>query len=117
MNKKIPILLGFVSVILLYLYYGGNYMDNRGKKNFNQFDKMSINDTILDLNEFSRGVKLHFKNNEVIFYPLTSTLNENNIFFLTAKKGDKVLKKTFQDTQTLEQKDGNILKYTFMKFK
>jgi len=79
-------------------------MDNREKKYFNQFNKMSINDTILDLNEFSRGVKLHFKNNEVGFYPLTSTLNENNIFFFTAKKGDKILKKTFQDTLTLVKK-------------
>jgi len=104
MNKKIPILLGVISVRMLCLYCGGKYMDNREKKYFNQFNKMSINDTILDLNEFSRGVKLHFKNNEVGFYPLTSTLNENNIFFFTAKKGDKILKKTFQDTLTLVKK-------------
>lgn len=117
MNKKIPILLGVISVILLYLYYGGKYMDNRGKKYFNQFNKMSINDTILDLNEYSRGVKLHFRNNEVIFYPLTSKINENNIFFFTAKKGDKILKKPFQDTLTLVKKDGTLLRYIFVKSK
>ncbi|WP_431612018.1 hypothetical protein [Chryseobacterium sp. 'Rf worker isolate 10'] len=115
MNKKILILLAVISVVLLYFYYGGNYMDDRGKKYFNQFNKMSINDTILNLNEFSRGVKLHFKNKEVVFYPLTSELNENNIFLFIAKKGDRVIKKPFQDTLTLEKKDGTILKYMFVK--
>ncbi|MBB6329591.1 uncharacterized protein YpmB [Chryseobacterium sediminis] len=115
MNKKLLILITIVAIIFFYFYYGGNYMDNRDRKNFNQFNKMSINDTILDLKEYARGVKLYFKNGEIVFYPKTSTLNENNIFLFTAKKGDKVLKKAFKDTLTLEKKDGVILKYTFMK--
>lgn len=115
MNKKILILLGIVVVIMLYFYYGGNYMDNNERKNYNQFNKSAINNIILDLDEYARGIRLHFDSGKFIFYPITSPLNENNIFLFTAEKGDRILKKPFQDTLTLEKKDGTILKYTFLK--
>ncbi|WP_312298287.1 hypothetical protein [Chryseobacterium sp.] len=115
MKKKILILAGIAIIVILYFYYGGNYMENKGKEYYNQFNKSSINSTILDLNEYARGVKLHLDNGEVIFYPITSELNENNIFIATAKKGDKVVKKPFQDTITLVRQNGVMLKYTFQK--
>ncbi|PQA96421.1 hypothetical protein SAMN05421796_101409 [Chryseobacterium piscicola] len=115
MKKGILLLIGFIFVIMLYFYYGGKYMDNKEEKNYIQFNKKEINGNILDLKEYARGAKLRFKEGEVIFYPLTSQLNENNIFLYTAKKGDKVLKRPYQDTLTLVKENGVILKYTFMK--
>lgn len=90
-------------------------MDERARKEYKQFKTTSINHVILDIYPYARGVKLRFDNGEILFYPLTSALNENNIFIFTAQKGDRVLKKPSQDTLTLIKKDGTMLKYTFSK--
>lgn len=90
-------------------------MDNKEKNYYNQFNKSNLDNSILSVDEYARGVKLHFENTEVVFYPITNDLNDNKIFLYTAQKGDKVLKKPYKDTLILEKKDGIILKYTFTK--
>lgn len=100
-------------VIILYFHYGDDYMDKRDLNNYNKFNRSNLDGVILDLKEYARGVKLQFEHDTVVFYPQTSKLNDNNIFIFTAKKGDKVVKKPFQDTLLLQTKNGLKLKYTF----
>lgn len=90
-------------------------MDKRDVNFYNQFNQTSLNDTIVSLEQYARGVKLHFKKKHIIFYPLTSDLNNNTVFEYTAQKGDIILKKSYEDTLFLEKKSGKILKYTFIK--
>jgi hypothetical protein len=91
-------------------------MEKRDRKNYDDFTKSTLNGSIMDLEEYARGIKLHLKNETVVFYPQTSKLNDNNIFNFTAKVGDKVIKKQFQDTLILQKKNGLVFKYTFFKF-
>lgn len=90
-------------------------MDNKARERYTQFNKRNINNTILGLEQYARGIKLHLDSGDVVFYPFTSALNNNNIFFSTAKKGDKVIKKPFKDTVILVKQNGIMLKYTFDK--
>ena len=117
MNRKIffPII-GIVIVLLVYTYYANISMDNRDRDNYINFNKSNLNNTITDLEEYARGVKLHSGSKAFVFYPKTSKANDNNIFIFTAKIGDKVIKKPFEDTLILKTNDNKIYKYTFFKF-
>jgi len=115
LNKKF-IGFGFLLItIAILLYYGGIYTEKQYVKNFEKFNQNNLNDTIINSDIRAKGVGLILERDTLIFYPKTSNLNDNNIFNYTAKKGDIVIKKPFQDTLTLKTKDGSIYKYTFMK--
>lgn len=112
MNKKIFIPIA-IAILSTTYFYNAHLMDKRDKKNYDDFNKSNLNDSIISLEEFARGIKIHLKNETVIFYPLTGKLNDNNIFSFTAKVGDRIIKKQFQDTLILQKKNGLAFKYTF----
>lgn len=104
-----------ITIGILYFYFGGRYMDKRDERYYNQFNQANLNDTIVSMERYARGIKLHFKKKHLVFYPLTSNFNNNTIFEYTAEKGDIVLKKPYEDTLLLEKKSGKFLKYTFIR--
>lgn len=116
MNKKLIFLITTIAILSIIYFYTANSMDKRDRKNYDDFNKSNLNGSIIGLEEFARGIKIHLKNETVVFYPQTSQLNDNNIFGFTAKVGDKVKKKSFQDTLILQKKNGLVFKYTFFKF-
>ncbi|MBT2623304.1 hypothetical protein [Chryseobacterium sp. ISL-6] len=115
MNKKIFFSIAIAILLAIYCYTA-NSMEKRDRKNYDDFNKSNLNGSITGLEEFARGIKLHLESKIVVFYPQTSQLNDNNIFIFTAKVGDKVIKKQFQDTLILQKKNGLVFKYTFFKF-
>ncbi len=107
----------FATLALLYFYFGGSKMEKRDVKNFQTFNMTNLNDSILKIDYYARGVELKFKSKRIVFYPVTSIINDNNNFFTLAKNGDFIIKKPFQDTLTIRKKNGKVFKYTFLKFK
>ncbi len=116
MNKKVFFFIPIFIILILYFYYASNSMDNRDQHNYEYFIKSDLRGTVIESKEYARGVKLQLENKTVVFYPMTSNLNENNIFLFTVKKGDSIIKKPFQDTLILKKKNGTFFKYTFFKF-
>lgn len=106
---------GLILSLSIYFYYAIVDDQKIFKEYYSQFNQSNLNDTIVKIGTYARGDQLQFKDKTVIFYPLTSPINGNNIFRFTAKKGDRVIKRPFQDTLTLKKTDGSDYKYTFMK--
>ncbi|MCS3529894.1 hypothetical protein [Chryseobacterium sp. JUb7] len=91
-------------------------MDKRNEINYINFAKSNLKGPLIGVKEYARGTMLQLEKDTVIFYPRTSKLNNNNIFLYTVEKGESIIKKTIQDTLILKKKNGNIFKYTFLKF-
>ncbi len=117
MNKKVFFFIPIFIIVMLYFYYASDSMDNRDQNNYEYFIKSDLRGTVVEAREYARGVKLQLENKTVVFYPTTSTLNDNNIFLFTVQNGDSIIKKPFQDTLILKKKNGTFFKYTFFKFK
>lgn len=115
MRKKKYFYFGFFVVALLYIYFANVYTVKAYNRNFIKFNQSNLDDSILKSDVYAKGVRLILKEDTLIFYPVTSGLNGNNIFEYIAKKGDSVIKKPFQDTLVLKKMDGSIYRYTFMK--
>ncbi len=117
MKSKIIFITAFLILLSVYFIYSAQSMDKRDDYNYELFNKSNLNGHVKELSSYARGIKLSVKNNEVVFYPLTSKLNDNNIFLFTAEKGDLIIKVPFQDTLIVKKKNGAVLRYTFLKFK
>lgn len=51
----------------------------KAKDNFTNFNNSNLNDKLLGIDYYAKGVKIIFKNNKYVFYPHTSNLNHNSI--------------------------------------
>lgn len=116
-ERNIKIFWGvFIIFAGLYMYIMEKYDKNRIKGFYNHFNETNINDIIIKVNNnIARGKEIIFDNKNVIFYPETSHINNNNVFSSIAEKGDRVIKPAYSDTLILIKKNGEILKYTFKK--
>lgn len=115
-KKHLPFIIALIAVIIYYCY-GGKNMEKEAKNNYINFNKSNLNDKLLGIDYYARGVKIIFKYNQYVFYPRTSDLNDNSIFNATAETGDSIYKKPFQEILTLKKKNGKEYKYLFQKFK
>ena len=119
MNKKsrtnLIIVFGIIAVIYILT---ANYFGNKRRKlEFIKFDNSKINGVVKDvyIKHHGVGFKIDKENEEFIFYPYTSDLNDNKIFDHLAKRGDRIIKSRNSDTLTLISNDKKY-KYTFQKF-
>ena len=119
MTKKrrniVIVAFGIIAVIytLTANYYGGK----RARKEFLNFYNSKIDGVIKDvyIKHYEVGFKLDGSNDEFIFDPLTSDLNDNKIFEHFAKSGDRIIKKQNSDTLTLISNNKEY-RYTFQHF-
>jgi len=89
----------------------------RGKKHFEVFYSAEINSQIETVRIAYKGSGIKLTDDrEFVFYPLTDkNFNNGRIFNQTAEKGDKIIKRAYEDTLYLHTQDG-VLKYAFQKF-
>lgn len=119
MTKKrrniVIIVFGIIAVIYILTanYFGGK----RTRQEFLKFDNSEIDGVIKDvyIKHHGVGFKIAGENEEFIFHPNTSELNENKIFDHLAKNGDRIFKNQNSDTLTLISNDKKY-KYTFQRF-
>jgi len=85
-------------------------------KNF-KFDNSKIDGVLKDvyIKHHGVGFKLTNVNEEFVFYPYTSELNDNKVFDQLAKGGDRIIKSQNSDTLILISNDKEY-KYIFQQF-
>lgn len=118
MSKRKMIMIAFILVLVVtgYVYFGGSYTRDRGKQFYSTFNSSDLRGEIEKIYIAYKGValKLNDDSTTYIFYPVTSQLNDNNIFDNVAEKGDKIIKPAYSDTLKLVKRD-KIYLYTFQK--
>lgn len=116
-KRKIYLIIVFVVIAVIYIMTANYFGSRRTKQEFLKFDNSEINGDIKDVYFKHHGVgfKITGINEEFIFYPNTSDLNDNKIFDHLAKIGDRVFKSKNSDTLTLISNDKKY-KYTFQRF-
>jgi len=118
MNKKRGIIIVILGIVVIAYILTANYFgEKRTKQEFLKFDNSEIDGVIKDvyIKHHGVGFKIAGENEEFIFYPNTSELNENKIFNHLAKSGDRILKSQNSDTLTLITNEKKY-KYTFQQF-
>ena len=113
MKKKLLVIV-LIIIAFAYLFIAQKKGKDRWKQLFNQFDNANINGKLENV-----GIRYHkctFKiegiDEEFCFNPITSNLNDNQIFDHFAVKGDSIIKSSNSDTLKLIKKN-KIYLYTF----
>jgi hypothetical protein len=98
---------------LIATYFGGK----RTKQEFLKFDNSEINGIIKEIyiKHHCTGFKVGENNEDFVFYPYTSDLNDRKIFSHIAKPGDRLIKSQNSDTLILIANNKKY-KYTFQRF-
>jgi hypothetical protein len=121
MRMKVLIYIGifiFLLLAIIYIYTAQKFGINREQRFYTHFDTTDIYGKLEYAKIGYHGVvfKVIGINEEFIFYPYTSMLNNNKIFYNLAERGGLIIKPKHSDTLRL-QKDDVIYLYTFRKFK
>ncbi|WP_027386007.1 hypothetical protein [Chryseobacterium gregarium] len=115
-KRKYILFIVFFTIVIVSYFYSGNHLQKKGTDNFIKFNSSNLNDKLIATDYYAKGVKIIFKDDEYVFYPLTSSLNNNNIFEVIAEAGDSIYKKPFQKILILKKKNGKEYKYNFREF-
>lgn len=119
MSKKIRnIVIIFLCVFaVIYILTANHFGRKRTKQEILKFDNSEIDGVVEDVYIKHHGVafKIIGEDEEFVFYPNTSELNDNKIFNHLAKRGDSVFKSQNSDTLILIT-NGKKYKYTFQRF-
>lgn len=118
MSKKKKYLIIIFGVIAAIYIMTANYIGSkRTKQEFLKFDNSKIDGVLKDVYVKHHGVGFIITNinEEFVFYPYTSDLNDNKIFDHLAKGGDRIIKSQNSDTLILISNDKEY-KYTFQQF-
>jgi hypothetical protein len=114
-KKYIPFIIALIFVVIHYCF-GNNNSQIEAKENYIYFNKGNLKDKLIGIDYYARGVKLIFKKDRYIFYPISSSLNDNIIFEGIAEAGDSIYKKPLQKILTLKKKNGKEYKFSFREF-
>jgi hypothetical protein len=107
----------FVVIGIVYLVFA-QFLGNRNAvKRFDVFFNSNLKGEIQKIGIKHHGVSLKMNNdeNEYVFYPYTSDLNDKNVFNYFANACDSIVKPINTDTLILI-KQNKRYKYTFQKF-
>lgn len=107
----------FVAIGIIYLVFAQYWGSRSALKRFDVFFNSNLNGEIQKIGIKHHGVSLKMNNdeNEYVFYPYTSDLNDKNVFNYFANAGDSIIKPFNTDTLILI-KQNKRYKYTFQKF-
>lgn len=111
----IPFIVVLIFVIIHYFSSGGD-LQQKAKDNFTRFNTSDLKDELLGVDYYAKGMKISFKHDHYVFYPITSPLNDNNIFMGVAEVGDSIYKKPNQKILILKKKNGKEYKFSFREF-
>jgi hypothetical protein len=116
-KRRNILIIAFGVIAVIYILTANYFGGQRTKQEFLKFDNSKIDGLIKEVYIKYHGVgfKLDGRNEEFIFYPYTSDLNDNKIFDHFAKSGDRIIKNQNSDTLTLISNDEKY-KYTFQRF-
>lgn len=116
-KRRIILIIAFGVIAVIYILTANYFGGKRTKQEFLKFDNSKIDGVIKEvyIKQHGVGFKLDDRNEEFIFYPYTSDLNDNKIFDHFAKNGDRIIKQQNSDTLTLIS-NGEKYKYTFQRF-
>lgn len=119
MKMKVLVYIGVVFILLaiFYIYTSQKSGGKREQRFYTHFDVADINGRLEYAKIGYHGVvfKIEGIEGEFVFYPYTSNMNNNKIFYNVASEGDLIIKPIHSDTLTLK-KDNMVYLYTFQKF-
>jgi hypothetical protein len=117
-RSKLVVVIGVVLILIVvsYIYFGGIYMRKQGNNLYSTFNSSDLNGEIERVYVAYKGIafKLTSDSSTYVFYPITGTLNNNQIFNSFAEKGDRIIKPAYSDTLKLVKGD-KVYLYTFQK--
>ena len=115
--KIVYIGIAILIIVFVYLFTAQKMGKNREEQFFIHFDTTNINGKLEYAKIGYHGCvfKIEGIEKEFVFYPYTSELNENNIFYNIAKEGDLVIKKAHSDILILKKEDDKVYMYKFRK--
>ena len=115
--KKIYVRIVIIIIaVLIYLFIAQRMGVNREEQFFIRFDTTSINGKLeyAKIGYHGSVFKIEEIEKEFVFYPYTSELNDDKIFYNIAKKGDLITKEAHSDILKVKKKD-KIYFYKFRK--
>ncbi len=103
----------FIIVVVLYAYFGGQYLEERQKKDLNIFNEANINGEIEFVEYYDHGRKMKIKGMDEVFkfHPL-ATKKDKVIFGYIAEPGDWISKPPYATTIKLYHK-GKLYEFEF----
>jgi hypothetical protein len=116
-KRRNILIIAFGIIAVIYILTANYFGGKRTKQEFLKFDNSEINGVIKDIyiKHHAVGFKISGDNEEYIFNPYTSDLNDKKIFDHLAKSGDRIIKNKNSDTLILISNDRKY-KYTFQRF-
>jgi len=107
----------FVVIGIVYLVFAQYFGNKNALKRFDVFFNSNLRGEIQKIGIKHHGVSLKMNNdeNEYVFYPITSELNDKKVFNYFANVGDSIIKPNNTDTLILN-KQNKRYKFTFQKF-
>lgn len=102
--------------IFIYLFIIQNIGEDREKQFFIRFDTTNINGKLeyAKIGYHGSVFKIEGIEKEFVFYPYTSELNDNKIFYNIARKGDFIIKDSHSDILKVK-KTNKVYLYKFRK--
>ncbi len=102
--------------VLIYFFTAQRIGGNREEQFFIHFDTTNINGRLeyAKIGYHGSVFKIEGIEKEFVFYPFTSELNDNTIFYNIAKKGDLIIKDAYSDTLKVKKKN-KVYLYKFRK--
>jgi len=114
--KKIYFGILIFFMVVVYLFITQKIGKDREEQFFIRFDNSNISGNIeyAKIGYHGSVFKIEGIEKEFVFYPFTSELNNNQIFYKIAKRGDLIIKEVNSDTLKLK-KNGKVYFYKFRK--
>jgi len=111
----VGIVILFIAV-LIYLFTAQKIGGNREEQFFMHFDTTNINGILeyAKIGYHGSVFKIEGIEKEFVFYPYTSELNDNKIFYNIAEKGDLIIKEAHSEVLKVK-KNEKVYQYEFRK--
>jgi len=108
--KKVYVRIVIIIAILIYLFIAQGIGINKEEQFFIRFDTTSINGKLeyAKIGYHGSVIKIEGIEKEFVFYPYTSELNHNKIFYNIAKKGDLIIKEAHSDILKVKKKGQDL---------
>lgn len=116
MMKKVYVGIVIFFAVLVYLFTSQKIGGKREEQFFIRFDTTNINGRVeyAKIGYHGSVFKIEGIDKEFVFYPYTSELNDNEIFYNVAEKGDLIIKGAHSEILKVKKND-KVYQYKFRK--
>src|SRR5690554_1275724 len=114
--RMVYVVIIILIVVLIYLFTAQRIGGNREEQFFTRFDTTNIYGRLeyAKIGYHGSVFKIEGIKKEFVFYPFTSELNDNKIFYNIATKGDLIIKDAHSDVLKVMKND-EVYLYKFRK--